>query len=49
MSYGTLTFTLAGGATAVIDLTAPDVVLGRSGEADVQLSDELVSKRHLRL
>jgi len=49
MSFGMLTFTLAGGATAVIDLTAPDVVLGRSGEADVQLSDDLVSKRHLRL
>jgi murein DD-endopeptidase MepM/ murein hydrolase activator NlpD len=49
MSYGTLTFTFAGGATAVIDLAAPDVILGRSGEADVQLADELVSKRHLRL
>ena len=49
MSYGTLTFTLAGGPTAVIELAAPDVILGRSGEADVQLGDELVSKRHLRL
>jgi len=49
MSYGTLTFTLGSGATAVIDLAAPDVILGRSGEADVQLADEMVSKRHLRL
>jgi uncharacterized protein YraI len=49
MSYGILTFTFSGGATAVIELPAPDVILGRGDDVDVQLADDMVSKRHLRL
>lgn len=49
MSHGVLTFTFSGGATAVLDLPAPDVILGRGEEADIQLADDVVSKLHLRL
>lgn len=49
MSYGALTFTFSSGATAVLDLPTPDVILGRGDDADIQIADDVVSKRHLRL
>src|SRR5512140_255697 len=46
MSFGKLEIKFADGTSAVIELTKPQMILGRSGDVDVPINDQQVSRRH---
>lgn len=46
MSFGRLEIKYADGTSGVIELTKPQMMLGRSGDVDVPVNDQQVSRRH---
>jgi phage tail-like protein len=46
MSFGKLEIKYADGTSGVIELTKPQMILGRSGDVDVPVNDQQVSRRH---
>jgi phage tail-like protein len=46
MSFGKLEIKFADGTSTVIELTKPQMMLGRSGDVDVPVNDQQVSRRH---
>ncbi len=46
MSFGKLEIKFADGTSAVIELTKPQMMLGRSGDVEVPVNDQQVSRRH---
>jgi phage tail-like protein len=46
MSFGKLEIKFADGKTAAIELTKPQMILGRSADVDIPINDTQVSRRH---
>lgn len=46
MSFGKLEIKFADGTSAVVELTKPQMMLGRSGDVEVPVNDQQVSRRH---
>ena len=49
MSFGKLEIKYADGTSGVIELTKPQLILGRSADVDIPLNDQQVSRRHAAL
>ncbi len=49
MSFGRLEIKFADGTSAVIELTKPQMILGRSADVDIPVNDQQVSRRHAAL
>ncbi|MBI5564841.1 MAG: FHA domain-containing protein [Chloroflexi bacterium] len=49
MSFGKLEIKYADGTSGVIELTKPQMILGRSADVDIPLNDQQVSRRHAAL
>ena len=49
MSFGKLEIKFADGTSAVIELTKPQMILGRSADVDIPINDQQVSRRHAAL